>query len=251
MSVERSISDVGCAGAFKAAQTNLVLYQQLHGLGYSSDGLARVRGSYELATTLFAGQFRPCGRTFIAHLVGTASILAEVRAAEPVVVAGLLHAAYEEGDFGFIRWRHRRDHLQNVVGAEAEDLIWRYGRLKWYGGGASTQFERFDTLDEIERTIILMRLANELDDHMNFAHQLSGELEYEHGQQCDVIVRIAEKLGQERLAMALRQVYTEPDDMTWLAPLRTCHTGSYNLAWSHGAALRKLLRYIPTRYLPF
>jgi uncharacterized protein DUF6817 len=184
-------------------------------------------------------------------LPGTASILAELRAAEPVVAAGLLHAAYGQGDFGFIGWRHRRDYLRGIVGSQAEDLVWRYDRLKWYGGGAAAQFDRFDTLDEIERTIILMRLANELDDHMNFAHQLSGEREYGHGRQRDIIVRIAEKLGQDRLATALRGVYAAPDDTTWLALLRTSHTGSYQLAWSRGATLRKLLRYVPTRYLPF
>ena len=251
MSVERSISDVGLAGAFTAAQTNLLLYQQLHGLGYSSDALTRIRGSYEMATTLFAGQFRSCGRPFIAHLVGTTSILAELRVAEPVVAAGLLHAAYAQGDFGLIRWRHRRDHLRRMVGSEAEDLVWRYDQLRWYGGGAGVQFDRLETLDEIERTIILMRLANELDDHMNFARQLSGERDYDHGQQRDIVVRMAERLGRERLAMALRQVYAEPDDRTWLAPLRTNRTGSYQLAWSRGAILRKLLRFVPTRYLPF
>ena len=125
---------------------NLALYQQLHQLGYANESLARIRAAYEVAANLFAGRFRPCGRTFIAHLVGTGSILAELGAAEPVVAAGLLHAAYEQGDFGFIRWRHRRGHVRNIVGAAVEDLVWRYDGLKWYGGVKRTLFEQLDTL---------------------------------------------------------------------------------------------------------
>jgi (p)ppGpp synthase/HD superfamily hydrolase len=35
-----------------------------------------VASAYELTATLMTGQFRASGKTFIAHLVGTASILA-------------------------------------------------------------------------------------------------------------------------------------------------------------------------------
>ena len=75
------------------AQTNLALYQQLHDLGYTPEKLADIREAYELATALFAGRFRPCGRPFTAHLVGTASVLAKLGAPAAVVAAGLLHAA--------------------------------------------------------------------------------------------------------------------------------------------------------------
>src|SRR5690349_4857301 len=98
----------GRSGEWVAAQTNVMLYRQLHQIGYGSESLARVRAAYEFAAELFAGRFRACGRPFLAHLVGTTSILAEIGAAEIIVVAGLLHAAYEQGDFGVTRWRNRR-----------------------------------------------------------------------------------------------------------------------------------------------
>lgn len=239
------------AGIGFVAQTNLQLYRQLHDLGYSSEALARARAVYEFATTLFAGRFRPCGRTFIAHLVGTASILAELGATGHVVTAGLIHAAYEQGDFGFTRWRYRRGRVREAVGAEVEQLIWRYNGLEWYGGAIVPLSERLDTLDMLDRFVVLMRLANELDDHMNFAHELSGELHYDRQADRELVAGMAERLGYARLAAALREAFGGSGKVDWVEPLRTDRTGSYQLAWSRGRALRKVLGLVPTRYLPF
>jgi len=50
--------------------------------------------AYLLAMDLFGGGFRPCGRPFLDHVVGTAGILAACGFSLRAVVAGLLHAAY-------------------------------------------------------------------------------------------------------------------------------------------------------------
>src|SRR5688572_20530292 len=73
------------------AQTNIQLFNQLRGDGYSKADLGLVRDAYELAMLLFSGRFQPSGKSFIAHVVGTASILAWHRLPAPVVAAGLLH----------------------------------------------------------------------------------------------------------------------------------------------------------------
>ena len=86
------------------AQTNLQLYNQLVARGWSDPELASARRAYELATDLFAGQLRPSGKTFVAHLVGVASALVTSGARAELVVAGLVHAAYTHGDFGDGRW---------------------------------------------------------------------------------------------------------------------------------------------------
>ena len=82
------------------AQTNIQLVNQLQRDGYHSSEIELVVRSYELAMRVFTGLFRSCEKTFIAHLVGTASILSKHRAPLNVVVAGLLHSAYTVGDFG-------------------------------------------------------------------------------------------------------------------------------------------------------
>ena len=73
------------------AQTNIQLYRQLAELGYPSTDVSRVHRGHSLAMKLFTGLFRGSGRPFLAHLVGTASVLASVRVPIEVVTAGLLH----------------------------------------------------------------------------------------------------------------------------------------------------------------
>ncbi len=103
------------------AQTNLSLYRQLHDAGYTHSDVIWVRDAYELAATLFAGQYRGSGKPFVAHLVGTASILAAIDAPPSAVVAGLMHAVYTHGDFGVARWRTRRARVRARIGVPAED----------------------------------------------------------------------------------------------------------------------------------
>ena len=66
---------------YRFAQTNIQLLNQMYDLGYDEQEIAAVGKSYELAMILFTGRFRGSGKTFIAHLVGTASILVSVRVA--------------------------------------------------------------------------------------------------------------------------------------------------------------------------
>ena len=82
------------------AQTNLQLHAQLLDLGCSIEDREYLAAGYRLAADLFSGQYRGSGKPFVAHLVGTASILAATKASATVVAAGLLHAAYDQGDFG-------------------------------------------------------------------------------------------------------------------------------------------------------
>lgn len=73
------------------AQTNLQLFNQLRLNGYSNTELACIFNAYKLVVSLYTACFRPSGKTFIAHLVGTATILSFLRAPASVVAAGLLH----------------------------------------------------------------------------------------------------------------------------------------------------------------
>src|SRR5437879_11925353 len=109
------------------AQTNIQLINQLRRNGYSVTEIGSVLTSYELTMRLFTGRFRASGKTFIAHLVGTASILASLRASVALVTAGLLHAAYTSGDFGDSDrgvTDSRRDRGRSVTG-EIVSASWR------------------------------------------------------------------------------------------------------------------------------
>ena len=77
------------------------LRQSLSGLielaesrGYTADDIAQIRKAHWSALLLSSGGYRPCGRPFIDHLVGTASALVHYGCETRLVLAGLLHAAY-------------------------------------------------------------------------------------------------------------------------------------------------------------
>ena len=68
----------------------------------------------------FSAQYRGNGKPFIAHLVGTASLLVSRRAPLSQVLAALLHATYQAGDLGVDAGHRqtpaRRAALRNLVG---------------------------------------------------------------------------------------------------------------------------------------
>src|SRR4051812_50130353 len=85
------------------AQTNLQLYAQLRRAGAAEQDLALVRAGYDLAMHLCPASFRGSGKPLLAHLVGTASILAAMDQSARVVTAGGLHAGFFFGGFGGAR----------------------------------------------------------------------------------------------------------------------------------------------------
>ena len=62
--------------------------------GYDVRDLERIEASYWRALSLSNGGYRPCGRPFINHLVGTASVLVHYGFEVRLVQAALMHAAY-------------------------------------------------------------------------------------------------------------------------------------------------------------
>ncbi len=196
------------------AQTNVQLYQQLREEGYPLVEQQRVYVAYNLAMGLFGGQFRGSGKTFVAHLVGTASILADLQTPVGVVVAALLHAAYSDGFFerqppGVTD--QKRALLRASVGAEVEDLVFRYQNLAWRQPGAVTRLRSgLANVDGADRTVVLMRLANELEEHLDMASLYCANAEARrsfvrvYGED---LLGLTEALGQRRLTAAFRRTF--------------------------------------------
>ncbi|MEO8431346.1 MAG: DUF6817 domain-containing protein [Acidobacteriota bacterium] len=160
------------------AQTNLQLYGQLLELGASPAEIAAARSGYELAAALFAGVYRASGKQFVAHVVGTASVLLQDGAAGPIVRAGLIHAAYAQGDFGDGQpgvTGPRRRRLCDAIGEEAEDLVFRYTTLPWRTGDLSGERGRLASLGSTERDVVRMRLANEVEELVDFGSILQED----------------------------------------------------------------------------
>src|SRR5215468_6814144 len=102
---------------FSYAQTNLQLYRQLAAEGYAPADVERAARAHEVGLRLFPCTYRGSGKPFLAHLVGTASILASLRVRIPVVVTGLLHAVYTHGEFGN-GWRGMTDSKRATMRSE-------------------------------------------------------------------------------------------------------------------------------------
>ena len=201
------------------AQTNIQLFNQLEREGYSKSDRERVHETYEFAMRLFTGLFLPSGKTFIDHLVGTASILTGLHMPVEIVAAGLIHAAYLHGDFGSVRMgisENKRKEVRKVVGEEVEDYVARYDRLLWSPPRILIIRDTLDELDPVARKVLLMRLANELEHQLDFGgmYYAESEKQQERHQRYmnsygPMLMTMAERLGFSSLAAEMAQVFKD------------------------------------------
>ncbi|MCI0603013.1 hypothetical protein L0156_08355 [bacterium] len=194
------------------AQTNIQLYNQLRSAGYSDDEVARIHQSYEVAMDLFTGVFSPSGKPFLNHLVGTASVLCSLRARAALIASALLHAAYIHGDFGTPEKGMtdvNREYLRKNVGEEIEEIVFRYTNLKWNPKLIPQIYASIDTLTEIDREVVLMRVSNQFEsllDH-GILYRHDSQLRRQSLERSSAgLIQIANKLGAPFLAAELGRI---------------------------------------------
>jgi hypothetical protein len=76
------------------AQTRSELLDVAIARGYRKAAIELLAQVHEVVQALMDGAYRPCGRPFLNHLVGTASVLVRYDFRADIVAAGMLHAAY-------------------------------------------------------------------------------------------------------------------------------------------------------------
>ena len=196
-------------GTFRYAQTNVQLYDQLFEADHSTAQLETLARAHDLAVSLLYSLFRPEGEPFVTHLIGTASILVRYRAPFPVVLAGLLHAAYDFGEFGGLRrgiTPARRRRVRAIVGDEAETVIYRYTRFAWNSQVMESLPRLLPGMSENDRNIVLMRLANELEEGMGvsllYCHPETRRQRVDNLALC---IPVAEAMGLPDLAAELKE----------------------------------------------
>jgi hypothetical protein len=160
------------------AQTNLQLYRQLAAQGWDAQGLAEVDNAYRHACRWFSGQYRPSGKPFVDHLVGTASAVGFETDRPPLVAAAVTHAAYQSGDLG-PGIAHRSERARSLVrcalGHEVELLVAAYDAFDWFPDGLEQCLETPATLTPERRDLCLLRLANEWDDWVDSGMAVCGK----------------------------------------------------------------------------
>ena len=210
------------------AQTNIQLFNQLRRDAYSDGDLNLVRHAYESAMVLFSGRFQPSGKSFIAHVVGTASILAWLRLPAPVVAAALLHNAYGNGDFGDGRrgaTRSRRRRIRETLGPEVEAYVAKFPALYWEREITHVARHNPDKLSPVDRAVLLILFADHLEhlvDHDVLYYEETAARGYiDHS---IIAAEIAEKLGLSEFAIKLREAVRETQGAE-LSLKRPAHSG--------------------------
>jgi (p)ppGpp synthase/HD superfamily hydrolase len=216
-------------------QTNIRLYAVLAEAGYPDADVGHVRTSYELAVRLFTSQFRASGKPFLAHVVGTSGIMALLGAPRVLLEAGLLHAAYTHGDFGTgmvgVSDAKRRE-VRQMVGEEVEGLIAAYSGLPWTERTLKSLQSRLPSLSNTDRSILRVRLANELEDHVDLGIRYGHDAEHRRHlirawlHRC---VDLADELGEPRLARALAHAFQQCLAAEVHASLVTTEIASYTV----------------------
>ena len=94
----RVVAPVGDRGQALARgqvpQTRAQLLELAAARGYDAAALALLSRACHVAAALTDGGYRPCGRPFVQHLIGTAGVLLRYDFRPEIVLEGLLHAAY-------------------------------------------------------------------------------------------------------------------------------------------------------------
>ena len=199
-------------GSVGFPQTNIQLYRELRRYGYSPADLALVRRAYDLALRYSTCAYRPSGKPNLDHLVGTAGILVSLQVPAEIVAAGLLHSIYAYGDFGHAQKgvsSAKRNLLQDEIGPEVEAYLVRYAMLEWNYQTVPTICDSLETLDATDRVVVLIRLADRLEDHLDLgvlycpnAEDRVRGIESE----APLIVEMGRRLGYPRLAAAFETV---------------------------------------------
>jgi hypothetical protein len=219
----------------------------------------RVAAAYDLASRLFTGQYRPNGKTFVAHVCGTASIAQLAGATVDETVAALVHAAYDHGDFGdgrMVVTDRKRAEVRAVVGADAEALVAGYAAWPWWDRLSVLRDEGADALAEWERPLAFVRLANELEERVDLGTEYStgrGAIVYP----LDDLVVCAQRLERQTLVELARVVAAANDgqsvppllqrpteDSALVAP-RSTGTRLWVRCTGERSVLRRVTRRIP------
>jgi hypothetical protein len=205
------------------AQTNLQLYNQLVASSWSAEDLGRVRAAYEFADRMFVGVRRASGKPFIAHLVGTASVVADVDGRPDVVLAALLHSVYTGGGSEISRKAPGRSTIRRVAGTATEALIYEYATSPWGPDAFADANANAATFDRTRRDVLLLRLANEVDERADLGTQYGdkGAFLRDGEDALPPMAVLADQLQCPKLAATFRRLFDEEHGATVPQVLRS------------------------------
>jgi GT2 family glycosyltransferase len=217
------------ASSAVVAQTNIALYRQMELEQYPAPAVELVKRAYGLAQIMFGGAFRASGKTFLAHVVGTASILAAYRQPAILLAAALLHAAYSHGSFPpELDEEQRRDWLRQRIGEDVERLVWAYRR--WQGEGRYPQTAAdLAGVQAHSAVAVIIALANDIEDHVDGAPALSHQAPPDSAERRAFFTVVANILHLPGLARSYELALQQQGDSALAPVLRSDARDSYRM----------------------
>jgi hypothetical protein len=191
--------------------------------GYAAAELALLSSAYQLAHALADGGYRPCGRPFVDHLVGTASVLVRYGFRIDVVAAGLLHAAYTHAPAHAGHARAAAETIGGWLGGKGsaiESRVRAYTHRESTTGDAPSIEITAASLQEAE--IVAIVAANEIDLHLSGELRYSGRSDVLGATRMEEIRQVCGLVGVDGMHETLREARTHfapaPDAMLTRVP---------------------------------
>ena len=181
--------------------------------GYEAKEVAWLANCYHVAQVLTDGGYRPCGRPFINHLAGTASVLIRYDFRIEIVGAGLLHAAYTHCPPHQAGPRATADLVCAALGGKdsaLEKRVRAYTKRESDRGALSPQPTSPSTISVADAEITAIAAANEVDMHLNGEFRYSGRTDGIRPQVTEQIAHVCRVLGVGGLAETLLQAQRQP-----------------------------------------
>jgi hypothetical protein len=155
------------------AQTWAQLANQLLTLGYSVTDVKHASRCYDLAAALVSARASACGKPFISHLVGTASVLAAHGCVLGLVEAGLLHAVFSCGIWNDIGRGaptvRQRDGFRQIAGPAVVKLVETYGTMEWSTADVPRSASDLEEYPTGRALVLLTRVANTIEEQLDYA----------------------------------------------------------------------------------
>lgn len=216
------------------AQTSIQLFNQLQRDGYRDAQLRLIADAYFLAAHLFAERFEASGKCFLAHVIGTASILSAIAAPAELVAAGLVHNVYRNGDFGDYRkkiTKSKRRRIRKILGEKAEQYAYRFATRRWNSEGLREMHKQLSEMQELDREVVLLYLADQLEKQLDL--EILYRKDYEQRRQYyrefgPLLVDTARLLGHSILSHQLQEAFQATLGSTVPAELRSRSSNQYS-----------------------
>jgi glycosyltransferase involved in cell wall biosynthesis len=154
-------------------QTRSELLDQAVTCGYSAHEIKQLSDAYRLAQALMDGGYRPCGRPFVNHLIGTASVLIRYGFKIEIVLAGMLHTLYSHGHPHPNGAQAAIEAVAIMLGGNGSPVEARVRAFTQRGEDCKSMLTKpASDLTVFEAELIAIAIANQID------MRLSGEIRY-------------------------------------------------------------------------